>query len=54
MDEWISSLRREYPGAREAFLLSLIAKAEEDGVMTRGRSQDKVEWVWLNPTKVNR
>jgi hypothetical protein len=52
MDEWMSSLRGEYPGAREEFLLSLIAKAEEDNVMTRGRSQDGVQWAWLNPEKV--
>jgi hypothetical protein len=44
MEEWMSSLRQEYPGAREIFLLSLIAEAEEDGVVTRARSD-----VWCGP-----
>jgi hypothetical protein len=50
----MSSLKREYPGAREAFLLSLIVDAEGDSVITRNRNRDGVEWVWLNPEKVIR
>jgi hypothetical protein len=51
MEKWMNSLRQEYPGAREAFLLSLIAEAEEDGVITRRRDKDSVVWAWLNPAK---
>jgi hypothetical protein len=52
MEEWMDSLRQEYPGARKEFLLSLIAEAEEDGVMTRRRDKNGVVWTWLNPAKV--
>ena len=54
MDELINSLRCKCEGAREDFLLSLIEKAVEDGVIARGRGADDVERVYLNPAQVNR
>ena len=59
VEELIGSLKVEYPGAREEFLLSLITKAEEEGVVVRERShgEEGVVWIWLRgpdtPTKPN-